>query len=128
MSQKRTITTFLSRKRAITPFLSRKFMITRSSIAFEDFLGSSIAPKVMPPWVNLIISPHHISDNCDPPLNAAMAIRIRVGWSRLTRNVTMPHSTMLFSFICTKYMIYYLSSSSICVTKLKQAQTANLDT
>ena len=30
--------------------LSRKFMITCSSIAFEDFLGSSIAPQVMPPW------------------------------------------------------------------------------
>ena len=30
--------------------LSRKFMITRSSIAFVDFLGSSIAPQVMPPW------------------------------------------------------------------------------
>ena len=29
--------------------LSRKFMITRSSIAFVDFLGSSIAPQVMPP-------------------------------------------------------------------------------
>ena len=26
-------------------------MITRSSIAYEDFLGSSIASKVMPPWV-----------------------------------------------------------------------------
>ena len=39
----------MSRKRAITTFLSRKFMITRSSIAFEDFLGSSIAPQVMPP-------------------------------------------------------------------------------
>ena len=26
-------------------------MITRSSIAFEDFLGSSIAPQVMPPWL-----------------------------------------------------------------------------
>ena len=25
-------------------------MITRSSIAFEDFLGSSIAPQVTPPW------------------------------------------------------------------------------
>ena len=25
-------------------------MITRSSIAFEDFVGSSIAPQVMPPW------------------------------------------------------------------------------
>ena len=25
-------------------------MITRSSIAFEDFLGSSIVPQVMPPW------------------------------------------------------------------------------
>ena len=39
----------LSRKRAFTTFLSQKFMITRSSIAFEDFLGSSIAPQVMPP-------------------------------------------------------------------------------
>ena len=28
-------------------------MITRSSIAFEDFLGSSIAPQVMPPWYEL---------------------------------------------------------------------------
>ena len=26
-----------------------EFMIARSSIAFEDFLGSSIAPQVMPP-------------------------------------------------------------------------------
>ena len=42
-------TSFLSRKRAITTFLSRKSMITRLSIAFEDFLGSSIAPQVMPP-------------------------------------------------------------------------------
>ena len=39
----------MSRKCAITTFLSRKFMITRPSIAFEDFLGSSIAPQVMPP-------------------------------------------------------------------------------
>ena len=28
-------------------------MITRSSTAFEDFLGSSIAPQVMPPWTLL---------------------------------------------------------------------------
>ena len=34
--------------------LRRKFMITRSSIAFEDFLGSSIAPQVMPPCHELI--------------------------------------------------------------------------
>ena len=39
----------LSRKRAITTFLSGKFMTTRSSIVFEDFLSSSIAPQVMPP-------------------------------------------------------------------------------
>ena len=51
--RKRAITTFLSRKRAITTFLSRKFMITRSSIAFEYFLGSSIAPQVMPPCICL---------------------------------------------------------------------------
>ena len=46
--RKRAVTTFLSRKRAITTFLSRKFMITRLSIAFEDLLGSLIAPQVMP--------------------------------------------------------------------------------
>ena len=28
-------------------------MITRSSIAFEDFLGSSIVPQVMPPCIKL---------------------------------------------------------------------------
>ena len=28
-------------------------MITRSSIAFEDFLGSSIAPQVMPPCIKV---------------------------------------------------------------------------
>ena len=53
IEQKSYRQTFLSRKRAITTFLSRKFMITRSSIAFEDFLGSSIAPQVMPPWPTL---------------------------------------------------------------------------
>ena len=31
-------------------FCREKFMITRSSIANEDFLGSSIASQVMPPW------------------------------------------------------------------------------
>ena len=41
----------LSRKHVIMVFLSRKFMITRLSIAFEDFLGSLIAPQVMPPWL-----------------------------------------------------------------------------
>ena len=29
-------------------------MITRLSIAFEDFLGSLIASQVMPPWTRLI--------------------------------------------------------------------------
>ena len=45
----------MSRKRAITTFLSQKSMITRLSIASEDFLGSSIAPQVMPPC-SLIVS------------------------------------------------------------------------
>ena len=40
---------FLSQKRAITTFLSRKFIITRSLIALEDFLDSSITPQGMPP-------------------------------------------------------------------------------
>ena len=46
-------TSFLSRKPAITIFLSR------SSIAFEDLLASSIASQVMPPWcvvLNLSVS------------------------------------------------------------------------
>ena len=30
-------------------------MITPLSIAFEDFLGSSIAPQVMPPWCSDLI-------------------------------------------------------------------------
>merc|ERR1712014_325914 len=33
-------------------------MITRSSIAFEDFLGSSIAPQVMPPWLDILLIFH----------------------------------------------------------------------
>ena len=49
ISINKTKTSFLLQKRAITTFLSRKFMITRLSIAFEDFLGSSIASQVMPP-------------------------------------------------------------------------------
>ena len=48
----------MSRKRAITAFLSQKSMITRLSIAFEDFLGSSIAPQVMPPWGHPIYFDH----------------------------------------------------------------------
>ena len=44
----------MSQKRAIATFLSRKSMITRLSIAFEDFLGSSIAPQVMLPWPEYI--------------------------------------------------------------------------
>ena len=38
----------MSQKRTITTFLSRKFMITRSSIAFEDLLAPSTASQVMP--------------------------------------------------------------------------------
>ena len=52
ISINKTKTSFLSQKRAITTFLSRKFMITRLSIAFEDFLGSSIASQVMPPCLS----------------------------------------------------------------------------
>ena len=47
---------FLLQKRAITMFLPPKFMITRSSIAFEDFVGSSIAPQVMPPCSIVIMA------------------------------------------------------------------------
>ena len=44
-------TPFLLQKHAITAFLSWKFMITRSSIVFENLLASSIAPQVMPHWL-----------------------------------------------------------------------------
>ena len=44
-------------------FLSRKFRITRLSIAFEDFLGSSIASQVMPPC-NHVQSCIHVCVNC----------------------------------------------------------------
>ena len=75
--RKRAITTFLSRKRAITTFLSRKFMITRSWIAFEDFLGSSIAPQVMPPWFDtnttqcLAVSGEDVCDMGQQQMNRA---------------------------------------------------------
>ena len=55
ISINKTKTSFLSQKRAITTFLSQKFMITRLSIAFEDFPGSSIALQVMPPWHYVIL-------------------------------------------------------------------------
>ena len=42
-------TSYMSLKPAVRAFLSQKFMITRSSIVFEDLLASSIAPQVMPP-------------------------------------------------------------------------------
>ena len=37
-------------------------MITRSSIAFEDFLSSSIAPQVMPPWHTVLVPSHDLAD------------------------------------------------------------------
>ena len=33
------------------------FMITHSSMAFEDLLASSIAPQVMPPWATMAPNP-----------------------------------------------------------------------
>ena len=69
LSQK-SKTPFLSRKRPITTFLSRKFMITRLSIAFEHFLGSSIASQDMPHWENTLFRQfiwmwHFVSRRCD---------------------------------------------------------------
>ena len=68
------------------------FSHLRSSYLWSGSDHSTLVPKIrISCWleidygnhsrikINLIISPHHISDNCDPPLNAAMAIRIRVG-------------------------------------------------
>ena len=46
----------MSRKRTITTFLLRKSMIKRLSIASEDFLSSSIAPQVMPPWLMVTLN------------------------------------------------------------------------
>ena len=39
---------FCRKNTQLRNFLSRKFRITHLSIAFEDLLGSSIAPQVMP--------------------------------------------------------------------------------
>jgi len=60
----------MSRKRAITTFLSRKSMITRLSIASEDFLGSSIAPQVMPPCVVVLSTGPQVSllQNTESPI------------------------------------------------------------
>ena len=79
------------RKRAITTFLSRKFIITRSSIAFEDFLGSSIAPQVMPPCNSsfIIISTHMIFHCYHQDLNqprqftSILALYLSLATSRL---------------------------------------------
>ena len=48
-------------KTAVMAFLSQKIMITRSSIAFEDLLVSSIASQVMPPWN---IPQHIFGESC----------------------------------------------------------------
>ena len=61
----------MSRKRAITTFLSRKSMITRLSIASGDFLGSSIAPQVMPPCTELRRFPKKLGLFWRLPLNGS---------------------------------------------------------
>ena len=49
---------FFVKKRVDTAFLSKKFMITRSSLAFEDLLASSIAPQAMPPRAKVTYFSH----------------------------------------------------------------------
>ena len=77
----------MSRKRAITTFLSRKSMITRLSIAFEDFLGSSIAPQVMPPWTSPMFA-----SSCVTSVRDNMRT-----WGGLPQILTSHHSLVLHS-------------------------------
>ena len=82
--------------------------------------------------INLIISPHHISDNCDPPLNAAMAIRIRVGVGRGLHGMSRCHIAQCFfpSFAQNIWYIIYHRHRSVWPSsnKLKQPLRAELYT
>ena len=48
-------------------------MTTRSSIAFEDFLGSSIAPQVMPPCQEMKLIHFFVANNVDAKKLAFMS-------------------------------------------------------
>ena len=97
ISINKTKTSFLSQKRAITTFLSRKFMITRLLIAFEDFLGSSIAPQVMPP--------------CPMPIGIPKYFTFRQLWILLStgKEAYLSHIYIhvhVFTFVHPAYMTY----------------------
>ena len=86
---------FLSEKRVITTFLSRKLMIMRLSIAFEDVVGSSIAPQVMPPCERVL-------------LPSPMFIQFLGRWRWLCVCVDM-HVFICFCLsICFVYLFAYL--------------------
>ena len=122
--RKRAITTFLSRKRAITTFLSQKFMITRSSIPFEDFLGSSIAPQVMPPWCQVVPFLSFSSLRADfcqllarwtgrPPSSSSLHIFSNfLTASVITWWRTVSGYPLLFSFIAQAVMTLLLTQAS----------------
>ena len=79
--------------------------------------------------INLIISPHHISDNCDPPLNAAMAIRIRVG---VVEAYTECHDATLrnafFLHLHKIYDIWFIIVIYQCDQTSSNSQLRHLDT
>ena len=86
----------MSRKRAITTFLPRKFMITRLSIAFEDFLGSSIASQVMPPCFKYC-PPFHLYNFNNKKINITMYALSKVVFGDYTVSHTRGWSVMLYN-------------------------------
>ena len=67
-------------------------MITRLSIAFEDFLGSSIAPQVMPRWIVYSdLNTTYILDAIDKPERVfEEGIQKDLQWSKLGKPIRTP--------------------------------------
>ena len=77
--------------------------------------------------INLIIGPHHISNNCDPPLNAAMAIRIRVGVGEAYTEChdATAHNAFFLHLQKLYNISWYDVSSSLISMTIDQAQTSS---
>ena len=92
-------------------------MITRSSIAFEDFLGSSIVPQVMPPC-NKVVPPMVVKEKRETGL-----LPVRVNLTLLKVNaVTEEDQSISFKFtISLKWL-----ENRVMFHNLKKDQTYNL--
>ena len=82
------------RKCAIAAFLSWKFMITRSSIAFEDLLASSIAQQVMP--------------TCQPPTTKLINLHFDLWGQKFWHYVV---NFPVFNSYCQQYPIFICNIS-----------------